>query len=156
VIILDNGWTAQTGFENNPGTIDLREEEECRRVELMDIVRSCGVENVFLVDPYQYQETLDALKKALSYDSVSVVIVRRECSLQAGKRKSELPLYTVNIEKCNGCQKCIKELACPAMNFTLSGKTKKGIMQITSSCFGCGLCQNICPTGAIEVMINEE
>ena len=96
------------------------------------------------------------MKTALSHKGVSVVIVRRECSLQAGKRKMYLPKYTVNIEKCIGCQKCIKELACPAMNFTLSGEKKKGIMQISSSCFGCGLCQNICPTGAIEVVLNEE
>ena len=156
VIILDNGWTAQTGFEDNPGTIGLKDGEKNKKVELVNIVKACGVERVFLTDPYQYKATLEVLKEAIKYKGVSVVISRRECALQASKRKVCLPKYTVNIEKCIGCRKCIKELACPAMSFSLSKENKKGVMQITSACFGCGLCQNICPTGAIEVIANED
>jgi len=156
VIVLDNGWTAQTGFEDNPGTIDLKEDEKSKKVELMDVVKACGVKNVFLTDPYKYKDTLEVLKEAIKYKGVSVIISRRECALQASKRKVSLPKYTVNIEKCIGCRKCIKELACPAMSFSFSKENKKGVMQITSACFGCGLCKNICPTGAIEVIANED
>lgn len=156
IIILDNGWTAQTGFEENPGTVDLYEGKKNKRIELIDVVKACGVKNVFLTDPYQYKDTLEVLKEAIKYKGVSVVISRKECALQASKRKVSLPKYTVNIEKCIGCRKCIKELACPAMSFSFSKENKKGVMQITSACFGCGLCKNICPTGAIEVIANED
>jgi indolepyruvate ferredoxin oxidoreductase alpha subunit len=156
IIILDNGWTAQTGFQENPGTVDLNEGKKNKKIELIDLVKGCGVKNVFLTDPYQYKDTLEILKEAIKYKGVSVVISRRECALQASKRKVSLPKYTVNIEKCIGCRKCIKELACPAMSFSFSKENKKGVMQITSACFGCGLCKNICPTGAIEVIANED
>jgi indolepyruvate ferredoxin oxidoreductase alpha subunit len=156
IIILDNGWTAQTGFEENPGTVNLNEGKKNKKIELIDLVKACGVKNVFLTDPYQYKDTLEALKEAIKYKGVSVVISRRECALQASKRKVILPKYTVNIEKCIGCRKCIKELACPAMSFSFSKENKKGVMQITSACFGCGLCKNICQTEAIEVIANED
>jgi len=46
----------------------------------------------------------------------------------------------------------LSSLACPAMVFHPKDANSKAYMEITSACFGCGLCEFTCPTGAIEVI----
>jgi indolepyruvate ferredoxin oxidoreductase alpha subunit len=52
--------------------------------------------------------------------------------------------YKVNHEACVECGICIEDLGCPAM-----GKPN-GNPEILNSCFGCGVCAQVCPAGAIE------
>jgi len=147
VIILDNGWTAMTGFEENPGTIPLKE-TDTMRVDIVEVCRGCGVKDVSVIDPYQSEEAIDAIAKAIEHPGVSVVVSRRECSLQARRRGISLPKLKVNPDKCTGCRVCLSSLACPAMIF--HPEDNKGLMEITSSCNGCGLCKDVCPEEAIE------
>ncbi|MEA1964931.1 MAG: thiamine pyrophosphate-dependent enzyme [Candidatus Aerophobetes bacterium] len=148
VIILDNGWTAMTGFEENPGTIPLKEADTVR-VDIVEVCRGCGVKDVSVIDPYQSKEALDVIAEAIKHPGVSVLVSRRECSLQARRRRISLPKLKVNPDKCTGCRVCLSSLACPAMIF--HPEDNKGLMEITSSCNGCGLCKDICPEEAIEV-----
>ncbi len=150
IIILDNWWTAMTGFEENPGTVHLKE-SDTKRVDLVNICRGCGVEKIDIIDPYKPEESIKILEKAIEYPGVSVVVSREECALQAQRRKVSLPKFTVDIEKCTGCQICLNQLSCPEMVFHPKTKDHKAYMEITVDCFGCGLCQHSCPTGAIEV-----
>ena len=151
VIILDNGWTAMTGFEENPGTINLNGVTNTRRVDIVEICQGCGIEDIQIIDPYQSEKAIDAIMKAIEYPGVSVVVSRRECALQTKRRKIKFPQRKVNIDKCNGCRICLSSLACPAMVFHPKDANSKAYMEITSACFGCGLCEFTCPTGAIEV-----
>ena len=151
VIILDNGWTAMTGFEENPGTINL-DESSTKRVDIVEICRGCGIEDIKIIDPYQNKKTTEAIMKAIEYPGVSVVVSRRECALQAKRRKVKFPQRKVNIDKCTGCRICLSSLACPAMIFHPKDAKGKAYIEITSACFGCGLCEFTCPVGAIEVI----
>ncbi len=151
VIILDNGWTAMTGFEENPGTINL-DESSTKRVDIVEICRGCGIEDIKIIDPYQNKKTTEAIMKAIEYPGVSVVVSRRECALQAKRRKVKFPQRKVNIDKCTGCRICLSSLACPAMVFHPKDANSKAYIEITSACFGCGLCEFTCSEGAIEVI----
>ena len=153
IIILDNGWTAMTGFEENPGTIPFGK-KNTSRIDIKKICKGCGIENLFIIDPYDAENSIKTLMKAIDYLGVSVVIARRECALQAKRRKKNTIKYVVNKEKCTGCRLCLNELACPAMIFFPKNEKSKKYMSINSTCTGCGLCQSICPLGAIEVKNN--
>jgi len=152
IIILDNGWTAMTGFEENPGTLVFNNNQNTQRVDILEICRGCGVEELKVIDPYKPEEAIKAITKAIKYPGVSVVISRRECALQARRRKIQLPKYKVNLEKCTGCRICLNSLGCPAMVFHPKEGRRGPYMEITVDCFGCGLCKFSCPTGAIEVI----
>lgn len=155
VIILDNGWTAMTGFEENPGTIYLNE-TDTKRVDLVNICQGCGVDKINIIDPYNPEESIKVIEEAIEYPGVSVVISRRECALQAKRRRVKLNKFKVDISKCTGCRICLNQLACPAMIFHPKTEHSKAFMEITTDCFGCGLCQYTCPTGAIEVIEDVE
>ncbi|MGB4279120.1 MAG: 4Fe-4S binding protein, partial [Methanoculleus sp.] len=50
--------------------------------------------------------------------------------------------YTVDPDRCTGCGTC-RAFGCPAIAF--SDETAV----ITELCAGCGVCADICPSGAI-------
>ena len=153
IIILDNGWTAMTGFEENPGTIPLKETNNTR-VDIEKVCRGCGIEELNVIDPYQVEESVEKIMRSIKYPGVSVVISRQECALQAKRRKVKLPKFRVDVDKCTGCRICLNQLACPAMVFHPKTDNHKAFMEISSVCTGCGLCEYVCPTGAIEVIEN--
>ncbi|GAB4112036.1 MAG: indolepyruvate ferredoxin oxidoreductase subunit alpha [Candidatus Caldatribacteriota bacterium] len=152
VIILDNGWTAMTGFEENPGTLAFSNKEETKRVDIREICQGCGVENLEVIDPYKPEEAINTIMKAIKYPGVSVVLSRRECALQAKRRKVKFAKYRVDIEKCTGCRVCLNSVGCPAMLFHPTKEKERSYMEITLDCFGCGICKFSCPNGAIEVI----
>ncbi|MCD6472253.1 4Fe-4S binding protein [Candidatus Aerophobetes bacterium] len=149
IIILDNGWTAMTGFQENPGTIPLKDTNPMR-IDIVEVCKGCGAKDISVIDPYHLKESIDVIAEAIEHPGVSVVVSRRECALQSRRRKVNLPKLKVNPDKCTGCRVCLSSLACPAMIF--HPKDKKGLMEITSSCNGCGLCKDVCPEEAIEVI----
>jgi len=151
VIILDNGWTSMTGFEENPGTIPIKENNNFR-VDIKEVCKGCGVEELYVIDPYKSGQSIDIIMKAIEYPGVSVIVSRRECALQAKRRKINLPKFSIDVAKCTGCQICLNSLACPAMVFHPKTDNYKAFMEISSTCTGCGLCEHICPFGAIEVI----
>ncbi|MDP3052443.1 MAG: thiamine pyrophosphate-dependent enzyme [bacterium] len=70
IVILDNGTTAMTGHQPNPGVAGLKIEE---------IVRACGVKNVKIVDPVKMKEFENTVKDFLKKKEVSVIIARHPC-----------------------------------------------------------------------------
>jgi len=145
LVVMDNGWTAMTGMQVNPGT-DEAFQERGRRIDLERAIRGLGVERLFVVDPYDLTETTNTLAECLKHSAdVSVVLARRECAIQAARRGVRHGTTTVDPETCVLCKQCLRVTGCPALSLGESS------IQIDSSlCNGCGLCVSFCPTSALK------
>ena len=61
-----------------------------------------------------------------------------------------------NRERCNHCGACVKRCHFEAFYhdgsiIEVNGKSRKGVAVDLEKCWGCGLCANSCPEGAIEM-----
>lgn len=145
LLILDNFTTAMTGHQPHPGTGKLARGEQGKRIPPEDIARGCGVEFVRVVDPNNVKETEAAIKEALAFDGVAVLIFRRPCALLVKPR----PPFTIDPELCNGCRLCLR-VGCPAMSLVSPEDREKPLAIIDQAlCNGCGLCVQLCTRNAI-------
>ena len=141
-IILDNSITAMTGHQDNPTTGKNAKGEPAYQVDLVAIAKACGVKRVREVDPFDVKALEQILKEELAADEASVVITRRPCILI--NRKAIQPALHVDPETCRNCGNCMK-IGCPCI-----GKIKDGVEINAAQCVGCGLCETLCPFGAIQ------
>jgi len=141
VIILDNSITGMTGHQQNPTTGINLKGEPAGKVCLEALVKSMGIEDVKVIDPYKLDECEKAIKEALAFEGPSVIISRRPCALLK-KVKHPGPI-TCDTTKCVGCKSCMK-IGCPAISME-DGKAK--IDQ--TLCVGCGVCAQMCKLGAL-------
>ncbi|GAI47938.1 unnamed protein product, partial [marine sediment metagenome] len=110
--VLDNRTTAMTGHQEHPGTGLTIKGEPTHSVDIADVARALGVRHVFEVDPYDLEETDNAIKTCLAVEGPSVIIVKRPCALKV--RDADFAISVVNQEKCNKCGACLK-IGCPAI-----------------------------------------
>jgi indolepyruvate ferredoxin oxidoreductase alpha subunit len=142
IAVLDNQITGMTGHQPSPASPSETVPDSSVKIE--DMLRASGIEEVIIVDPYDLKASTDAFKDAIRREVPSAVILRRICSLVAGRQKSLGLPRRVDAKKCSGCLVCIRTLSCPAMNI------EGGKMAIDEvSCAGCGLCSQVCPVHAI-------
>jgi len=142
VVILDNRTTAMTGHQPNPNTGVRATGEESTPISLEAISRACGVSWVETVDPYDLPLLLETFRRAKERDGVRVVIAKQPCVMIARRYGIRRKPYTVDPDRCTGCGTC-RAFGCPAIAF--SDETAV----ITELCAGCGVCADICPSGAI-------
>lgn len=146
LVILDNGTTAMTGHQPHPGVDTVPLGVNLTQVSLEDVVRGCGVKDVHVVKPFKVNKTMEAVKAAMEYDGLSVIISREICPLfekAIGQGKKKRSFY-VNLDKCKNHRDCIDKLACPAMY--LEGEQVKINKYL---CIGCSVCAQVCPENAI-------
>ncbi len=140
-IILDNSITGMTGHQQNPTTGYTIKGDPTAAVSLEKLCEAVGINNVFVCDPYNLEETEATVKKALACNAPAVVISRRPCALLKYVKHSA-PLK-VDKDKCKGCKMCMK-VGCPAVSI------KDGKAQIDATqCVGCNVCSQLCKFGAI-------
>jgi indolepyruvate ferredoxin oxidoreductase alpha subunit len=141
LIILDNSTTAMTGSQPHPATGKTVKGEETKRLNLEQLCRACGTDNVDVVNPYQVKEFEALLKKRLAEDALSVVISRFPCRII--ERKKE-PAPSFQKDKCKKCSLCTT-IDCPALT-----KEADGTISINENiCTGCNLCVETCAFGAL-------
>jgi indolepyruvate ferredoxin oxidoreductase alpha subunit len=109
------------------------------RINIASVVKGLGVKLVWETDPLEFKESVEILKEAMNYNGVSVVIFKSPCIALIKPEEKQI----IN-KKCINCKKCINEIGCPAI-YIDNGQVK--IEQ--SLCYGCKLCTQICPVGAI-------
>ncbi|MDR3255087.1 MAG: indolepyruvate ferredoxin oxidoreductase subunit alpha, partial [Synergistaceae bacterium] len=145
VVILDNGWTAMTGMQVNPGTGQDFQKGGWKRLDIEAVVRGLGVAHFWTVDAYNAKAMAEATEQALKITGPKVILSRRECAIQAARHKVKYPPITFLPETCVGCKRCIDVTGCPAIS--LNGK----IIAIDGlQCNNCGLCTGVCPTKALR------
>lgn len=149
VVILDNRITAMTGRQDNPVSGFTLMNEPAHRVDLVQLCAALGVKHVRTVNPFDLEETRQALKEEMERPETSVIITNKPCVLikrEGVFRKG--PLLAVDVEKCTGCRACLK-LGCPAIQWK-SGEGKKGVSHIDPMlCTGCDVCRQLCKFDAI-------
>jgi len=145
LVIMDNGWTSMTGMQVNPGTDKTFQRPGGHRIDLAQVIPGLGIDQFFVIDPYDLKGATSVIEGCLTLPGVKVVLSRRECAIQAtrqGKRAGNLRLTP---EKCVLCKQCVTATGCPALSIEA-----ESIAIDPTLCNGCGLCAAVCPTGALE------
>lgn len=143
VLILDNSTTAMTGHQDHPATGKTLKGEETQIISIYNLCKAIGVRSVYEINAFDLPKLENTIKKAVSSEEVSVIIVKSSCVLLKGnnfKFKCK-----INKEKCKKCYTCFK-LGCPA----LVKNEDKTISIDENSCNGCTLCMQNCKFDAIE------
>ncbi|MCS7250588.1 MAG: indolepyruvate ferredoxin oxidoreductase subunit alpha [candidate division WOR-3 bacterium] len=140
LFILDNETTGMTGHQDHPGTGRTLMKEETKKILPEDIARACGIEKVYVLNPYKIRENKKIIDKLLKEKKQAVVIMREPCIFLKKREKPK----EIDIELCTGCKLCIK-LGCPAISYE-DNKAKIN----ENFCVGCGMCIEVCPKGAIK------
>ncbi len=145
LIILDNRTTAMTGHQPNPG-VDMNELnlDGYGQISIEALVKSLGVGHVSTIRPYNLKKSIAAIREAVLFDGVSVVIAKEKCTLYAKALKQ---LHGKAFQITNRCQNhrdCIRDLGCPA--FYLEDDQVRIDPDI---CAGCAVCAQVCPEHAI-------
>ncbi len=153
LVILDNSTTGMTGHQPHPGVGERGCGEKGKAVSIENVVRGMGIDFVEVVNPYNLRRTIDAIKRAIEYKGVAVVISRQKCALllQRERKKGgkKTPKFTVT-KNCTLCMECINSFFCPAICF------REGKVAIDENlCVGCGVCSRICPEKAIKLCQDE-
>jgi len=146
VTILDNLTTAMTGHQPHPGTGITATGDKTKSVSIEALANVLGADFVETVDPYDLNATLETFRKAKECQGLSVVIAKQACitnAIRAGVRRKP---FRVN-DNCVGCRECV-DFGCPAIEF------HEDRARINSLCTGCGVCAQICPSEAIEEVVN--
>ena len=145
LIVMDNGWTAMTGMQTNPGTDAAFQATGNRRIDLAELIPAMGVEHFFVVDPFEHEEATAVVEKALQLPGVKVILSRQECAIQAQRRGLKAGAVEVDAEACTLCRKCITVTGCPALSLG-----EEAVVIDDSLCYGCSLCAQVCPFDAIR------
>jgi indolepyruvate ferredoxin oxidoreductase alpha subunit len=145
LVILDNGTTAMTGHQPNPGVDMTRlNMEGYGRVSIEKVVRAIGVEHVTIIKPYKVKKSIDAIKESINYKGVSVIISEEICALYANALKLPKHKPFSITDKCKNHRTCMDSLACPAF-YIWNDRVKID----ANLCTGCAVCAQICPENAI-------
>ena len=141
LVVLDNSTTAMTGHQPHPGTGRTVMGEIVQKINIEQVLRGIGVQDVETVNPLDHKAAVSCVKELADKPGVKAIIFKSPC---IAVTKPGTPMH-VDISSCIHCKKCIRELGCPAII------TEDGNVSIDSSmCTGCGLCSQICPVHAIK------
>jgi len=155
VIIMDNGVTAMTGHQPHPGSDFTATGERQEPMKIEEIVKAFGVKNLRVVNAYNQRELQAAIKEFAEKDEIGVIISRGLCRLHMKrllkKQGKEFTKFMIDPNKCKKCLTCVKQFACPAI---IKEGDKIFIKQ--DLCWGCGVCAQICPFGAISPVIKKK
>jgi len=152
--IMDNATTAMTGHQPHPGLPVDGLGDAAPAISIEKVCRGVGVEFVRTVNPLNIRETTKAFEEALAFDGVAVVITKSPCALKLERelrhRGIRRTKYTVYQDKCRKCDVCTKTFACPAFY-----KIGDEHYIDPDMCWSCGVCEQICPFGAMGPIVEE-
>ena len=140
-VILDNGTTAMTGHQPNPGVHEEVLGEGCMQLDIEGIVRACGVCDVVTIKGYNTKAVVAALTEMKGKSGVRVIIAREPCVLFARRTlKKSMPQHAYVAEQGECVDRCLSGLACPAF---VRNADQAGVDE--EMCNGCMVCLQVSP-----------
>ncbi|UCG15006.1 MAG: 4Fe-4S binding protein [Deltaproteobacteria bacterium] len=157
LVILDNSTTAMTGYQPTPQTGRDVDGSPAPAISIQDMVKACGVRFVREADPYELKEFSALIREADAFSraadgGVAVVIARHPCLMDRSGREASPRQQLRTNERCKGCRYCADHFECPALVYS---EDEDRVHIDSTSCVGCGVCAEVCPTGAIEEQTEE-
>jgi indolepyruvate ferredoxin oxidoreductase alpha subunit len=149
LIILDNGTTAMTGRQDHPGTGKVLSGENAPHLDLLALVKSLGVIDAVVIDPYDIPAVEKSLSHALKYEGPSVIITNRPCMLIPHEKYAQVQVIP---DKCKYCGACLS-IGCPSISkvgVDVNGKTRIRPQMDQLLCTGCQVCKQMCKFDAIS------
>ena len=140
VIILDNNVVAMTGHQPTPASGKTAMGTDAKIIKIQDVARGLGIDKVQVVDPYDVKGTTKVIREMLDYQGPSVIISERPCPLKIERGPAREVL-----KECNACGVCVNIFGCPAISLT----SERAEIDPTL-CWGCGVCEQVCPFDAIR------
>ncbi|MBR6408320.1 MAG: indolepyruvate ferredoxin oxidoreductase subunit alpha [Clostridia bacterium] len=134
-VVLDNSTTAMTGHQPHPGIGKTMMGDVSRKISIEKVLNALEVTSVRVVDPLDLAAAVEAVKQAAEEKGVRCIVFRSPC-IAIVKPAKKMAVK----DDCRKCQKCIRELGCPA----LSLENGRAVIE-PSLCTGCGLCAQVCP-----------
>lgn len=140
-VILDNRVTAMTGHQPDPASGWGIDKQPAPRLDIATVCRALGVERVHRVNAFDLEAMSALLDAETQVEEPSVIIVEGPCIFV--DREARGAAYDVDQEKCVKCKTCFR-LGCPAVTIE-----DDEVVVVAEMCWGCGLCAQVCPKGAI-------
>ncbi len=142
LVILDNGTTAMTGHQPNPGVVPTVLGDDCEHLDIEAIVRGVGVTDVVKVKPFNTRATVNALEAMKARTGVRVIIAEEPCMLFAKRTlKRERARVAQIVRQDADVLACMAELACPAF------RQEDGNVDVDPTlCSGCMVCLQNAPS----------
>jgi indolepyruvate ferredoxin oxidoreductase, alpha subunit len=146
IIILDNGTTAMTGHQVNPGVGKTLMGGVAVQIKPEAIAKAAGIKHVRVVDPYNLKKLEKILREELARNELSVVVCRRVCALLQKKNINDTGTPAIDHLVCRQCGACMK-FGCPAIELRDGSHTIN-----SSNCTNCEVCIDICKYKAINAV----
>lgn len=142
LVILDNGTTAMTGHQPNPGMLQDMLGSMSSHMDMEAVVRGLGVSQCVKVKAFNLKALTRALEEMKDKPGVRVLITEEPCALYARRRlKKAQPQVAEVVRQGAEALRCLEQLACPA--FYRDGDN---LAVDATLCSGCMVCLQIAPT----------
>ena len=142
LVILDNGTTAMTGHQPNPGMVQDMLGSMSQHMDIETIVRAMGVTQCAKVRSFNVKAVTKALEEMKTQTGVRVLITEEPCVLYARRQlKKAQPQVAEVAQQGPEAMRCLEQLACPA--FYREGDN---IAVDDTLCTGCMVCLQVAPT----------
>lgn len=141
LIILDNGTTAMTGHQPNPGMQQDMLGEGALHLDIEAIVRALGVQHFARVKACNVRAVTQAVEGMKAQSGVRVILAEEPCVLYARRSlKKRQTQVAVVAQQGDDARHCLEVLACPA--FCRQGDV---ISVDPTLCSGCMVCLQVAP-----------
>lgn len=142
IAVLDNSTTAMTGSQPHPGTGQTLMGTSTPPISIKAVLQALGVQCIVSANPLHYHESLEAAKTAIEFNGPSAILFEAPCTALIKPK----PCVQLDSEVCTSCMRCVTQIGCPALSWSAEDNQPE---VDESLCYGCGLCSDICPDGAL-------
>ena len=141
LIILDNGTTAMTGHQPNPGVDAEVLGADYAHLDIEAVVQGCGVRQHATVKSSNRNKLVQTLEAMKSLTGVRVIIAREPCVLYTRRALKKSAPQTAHVPaQTPEALSVLERLACPAMR-----REGASVAVDESQCAGCMLCLQLSP-----------